>query len=638
MVLAMMLGLASCSSEEHITGGNEVAEIDETRFMTVALSAPRDGGRGFEDGTKDESAVKRLDFLFYDRDGNPTATPQSFTGDELNSEFKDSENNNVTRIWTSVVPVQLTQGKNLPSQVICIVNADAGRITQFSQKSLAELRDADDGQLYHDGCFTMTNSVYYGKNTLTGEQKSRLCATPINNGMLFKTEDEAKQAIEASGDAAMVNIYVERLAAKVGLTMDAGAPKAYTLQNGDTGTGTINLVFTPQYWFMNAIAKNTYVTKRYGVPAKEGTGITMDPGFTNVDANFQNTGMANTWNSETNHRSYWGCSPSYNENNFPMVSDQVNDLENDQRKVGDYAQNYYSFNQVEDMATTAGSITDQAIAAQNGGFTFTTTGEETTGYIYTRETTTAISRIRDVENGNPAATVASAVIVGQYKVEGAEAATFYVDRNNGQNGTYYATEGKAKEVLAARNGFVFSDNAGTTPLVASAFVLEHPKASVRGEMPNSNIAGRLVTLQLANVPDNAYYFNGQQFVKISGENIDAANAQLAAGIGYLDMFKNGRAFFSVPIRHLGWPTADPTTEAELLKDGMYQWKNMRVGDLGLVRNHVYTLNINSIAGLGTGLRSDDQPIVPPVGETKQYVAARLNILAWNVVPGWSVNL
>ena len=83
----------------------------------------------------------------------------------------------------------------------------------------------------------MTNSVYYGKNTLTGEQKSRLCATPINNGMLFKTEDEAKQAIEASGDAAMVNIYVERLAAKVGLTMDAGAPKAYTLQNGDTKEG-----------------------------------------------------------------------------------------------------------------------------------------------------------------------------------------------------------------------------------------------------------------------------------------------------------------------------------------------------------------------------------------------------------------
>lgn len=637
MALAMMLGLASCSSEEHVTGGNEVAEIDETRFMTVALSAPRDGGRGFEDGNKSESAVKRLDFLFYDRDGNPTATPQTFTDNDLkDSDFKDSENNNtnVTRIWTSVVPVQLTQGKNLPSQVICIVNADPARATQFSQKTLAELRDADDGQLYHEGFFTMTNSVYYGKNTLTGEQKSRLCATPINNGMLFKTEDEAKQAIEASEDAAMVNIYVERLAAKVGLTMDASAPKAYTLQNGDGGT--INLVFTPQYWFMNAIAKNTYVTKRYGVPATEGTGITMDPGFANVNANFQNTGMADTWNSETNHRSYWGCSPSYNENNFPMVSDQVNDLENDQKKEGNYAQNYYSFNQVADMVT--GDIYGQAIEYKNG-FAISNTGASTTGYIYTRETTTSISRIRDVENGNPAATIGSAVIVGQYKAEGTDAATtFYVDRNNGQNGIYYATSGRAKEVLAARNGFVFGDKDGTAPLEASAFVLEHPKASVREKMPNSNIAGRLVTLQLADVPTEAYYFNGQQFVKITADNISAANAQLAAGIGYLDMFNNGRAFFSVPIRHLGWPTADANTESELLKDGMYQWKNMRVGDLGIVRNHVYTLNISTIAGLGTGLRSDDQPIVPPVGEIKQYVAARLNILAWNVVPEWDVEL
>ena len=118
----------------------------------------------------------------------------------------------------------------------------------------------------------------------------------------------------------------------------------------------------------------------------------------------------------------------------------------------------------------------------------------------------------------------------------------------------------------------------------------------------------------------------------------APHAQLAAGIGYLDMFRDGRAIFSFHIRHIGWPTADATTEATLLKDGMYQWKNMRVGDLGIVRNHVYTLNISTIAGLGTGLRSDDQPIVPPVGETKQYVAARLNILAWNVVPGWEVDL
>ena len=38
---------------------------------------------------------------------------------------------------------------------------------------------------------------------------------------------------------------------------------------------------------------------------------------------------------------------------------------------------------------------------------------------------------------------------------------------------------------------------------------------------------------------------------------------------------------------------------------------MRVGDLGIVRNHVYSITVNSISGLGTGVRSLDQPIVPP---------------------------
>ncbi len=100
----------------------------------------------------------------------------------------------------------------------------------------------------------------------------------------------------------------------------------------------------------------------------------------------------------------------------------------------------------------------------------------------------------------------------------------------------------------------------------------------------------------------------------------------------MDMFANGTAFFSIPIRHLGF---DP---AICMEDGKYQWSKMRVGDLGIVRNHVYSITVNSISGLGTGVRSLDQPIVPPVTQMDQYVAARLNILAWNVVPAWGVDL
>ena len=52
------------------------------------------------------------------------------------------------------------------------------------------------------------------------------------------------------------------------------------------------------------------------------------------------------------------------------------------------------------MAT--GDIYGQAIEYKDG-FAISNTGASTTGYIYTRETTTSIFRIRDVENGNRSA-------------------------------------------------------------------------------------------------------------------------------------------------------------------------------------------------------------------------------------------
>lgn len=97
------------------------------------------------------------------------------------------------------------------------------------------------------------------------------------------------------------------------------------------------------------------------------------------------------------------------------------------------------------------------------------------------------------------------------------------------------------------------------------------------------------------------------------------------------MFAQGMAFFSIPIRHLNWKDAYYT-------NGTYDWAAMQSGSLGVVRNHVYNLTISSVKGLGTALRSADQPIVPAKEEANQYIAARLNILAWNIANEWSVDL
>lgn len=647
----LALGMTACSSDAPVMENGKV-ESDATRFLSVQISSPFEGTRAFEDGTPNESAVTRLDFLFYDATGNPTSTPHTFTGDNLKDEdFKEGpfESDNVTRIWTSVVPVELVQGQNLPAQVVCLVNATAEAANELSSKSLDDLRDIKRNYFNNGESFLMSNSVYFGQNVLTGMPNQRLCATPINaNSQLFGTYDEADEAIKAAtadgatdiAKAALVNIYVERLAAKVGLTMASTAVKTVSLANGE-GEGTIDITFTPEYWFMNAISDYNFITKRYGV--LNGDEIVMKPSYDQIRDAFVGTEMASKWNDPANHRSYWGCSPSYYTANYPLVSDQIDDLVTGNRtdgyKKGDYDNKYYSYNEVKAQATGSVEIARQAVAATDGAFSIVNTGNKASGYIYTRETTASIAKINDTDE-NPAATVASAVLVGNYKVGDAAAATFYVDSNNGNSfksadgtgtqGTYYADVENVKKELTNRQFIVFTDNNGENPAGVDIFTVKHPDYAVRQKLAKPNIAGRLVTIQMSSLPETAvYYFNGTDYVPVTSDNLTDVNAQLVS-VGYMNMYNNGHAFFNIPIRHLGF-------RADSYENGTYNWGELQLGELGLVRNHVYSITINNIAGIGTGLRSDDQPIVPAKDDVNQYIAMRLNILAWNVVNAWSVD-
>ena len=95
----------------------------------------------------------------------------------------------------------------------------------------------------------MSNSVFYGTNPITGQSQVRMVATPITTAQLYNTP------AEATANPA-VEIFVERYASKVNLTLEAGNIKDNTADvNGYT------LKFVPEYWRPNAIDKNTYVVK-----------------------------------------------------------------------------------------------------------------------------------------------------------------------------------------------------------------------------------------------------------------------------------------------------------------------------------------------------------------------------------------
>ncbi len=662
---AMAMSLASCSSDDLDINVPQTVENDETRFVTVQISAPSDvKSRAFENGTENESYIDRLDFFFYDAAGTPTAQPVTMTLAQIKQDVEDGlsyfpatanpDGSNVTRIYTSVVAAQLTQGQNLPAQIICIVNGEDQALTELKGVSLADLIDKERTTFRTDSYFTMSNSVYYGQNVLTGQANQRLCATPINaNTQLFSTREEAQQAVNdsqddnADNDGALVDIYVERLAAKIGLTLDGSTVEPYKLT--DAANNEVTLTFVPEFWTVNAVDKSEYLTKRYGVENEDGS-VNYTPSYGQINQALTGGAVAPVWwNDPDNFRSYWGSSPAYFDNEYPNVSDDVNDLDG---YTYDYGVNYYTYNNVVAQAGRSddGGIGKQALAADATTHSFATgegsgltLGETTvtysTGYIYTREATVSRYRINDIENSNPAAAAPSAVVVGKYTVEGAttEGGTFFIDRNNGIKGTYYGSTNAAKTALYSRMRLVFTNN-GTTRAPMDRFTLMHPNKATR-EAANVNLAGRLVTLQLteANLEGAALYYyqlnedGTGSYEQITTANLKFVNAQLLS-IGYMDMFAQGLGFYSVPVRHLNWNNA-------WYQNGVYDWASIQSGALGIVRNHVYNLTINKITGLATALRSPDQPIVPAKDETNQYIAMRLNVLAWNVVGNdWNVDL
>lgn len=82
--------------------------------------------------------------------------------------------------------------------------------------------------------------------------------------------------------------------------------------------------------------------------------------------------------------------------------------------------------------------------------------------------------------------------------------------------------------------------------------------------------------------------------------------------------KGGMAYYYTTIKHLG----------EKGKSG-----EPKLGEYGIVRNHSYQISLNSIKGFGTPVYDPDKKIVPTIpSDDKTYLAAKINVLSWRVVP------
>lgn len=83
------------------------------------------------------------------------------------------------------------------------------------------------------------------------------------------------------------------------------------------------------------------------------------------------------------------------------------------------------------------------------------------------------------------------------------------------------------------------------------------------------------------------------------------NDKLAGSLA--EIRKEGRAYYYTDVKHLG-------------------------SAMGIVRNHFYQIDVNTIKGFGTPVYDPDSEFVPVTPEdTQTYLAARINVLSWRIV-------
>lgn len=99
----------------------------------------------------------------------------------------------------------------------------------------------------------------------------------------------------------------------------------------------------------------------------------------------------------------------------------------------------------------------------------------------------------------------------------------------------------------------------------------------------------------------------------SYQNVDKETLQNLMNGNPAQIRKDGMAYYYVPIRHLG---TDPK----------------KLGYYGIVRNHVYSINIQNMYGFGTPVFDPTKVIDPTIpSNDATYLAARINVLSWRVV-------
>ena len=659
----MLLGMGACSND-NFDEPQQNLEGAETVFIPISVCSFGDGTRSgslgsatdtydpkedpkYSEGTTEENAVKSVFLVFYDANRERVAYTESII-DNLQESTNDDPN--INKLYSGIVQVDLNDGRGTPTYVLAFINPSGNRdFTGSEFKTLGDVEQLQRTSLITDGeQFPMSNSVYYGNHPVTGNANARIMATPIPNDKIFTSKAAAQSALNNS-TGAYVDIFVERYAGKVNFSITDEAINE--IEMTDLDGESVSLKFVPEYWAVNATEKKSFVTKNFFGANGEGTFDFSQPStFTALNETLGGTGttMAWKWNSEENCRSYWGQSPGYYEARYPRVADDIMDAEgwrpgNHEAYEGSYPLNYYSYNELKNGANGKLDAISRKVK-DPGKYTA----------VYARENTvsgTSLKNAYDDPTASPKSAIASVVMVGHYQVKrnGGNFEDFndifYVTGNETNGYKFYNKDqvlnffvNNTLKLAKNEEGEAFFEYKAASDVKDAEFINEefkecftetHPSAAVRG---NLVMDSRYVTLQLNEKAKGKIWAKvGDVFMPVNDDNINTINQSLMSGAGTAYGFDGGKAYFNVPIQHLGFYSPNNANKGISPLSSDFNWDKTKSGEFGIVRNHIYTIEATKISGLGNGIPNPNDPIVPPT-EPEYYIGARINILNWAIVP------
>lgn len=570
-----VFGLTACAKDD-IGGGNGPShngEVEES-YIAISLAASEgtraDGDDGYLDGTEIERKVASAHFFFFKdgvafpvnvTDGAVTAPGGgvNYLAAALNPGPDGGSAPNVSDIKNVVLLLKSYKGE-YPNQIVAVLNWSPDPSTAYD---LADLEAAVNlhGPADDSEYFVMSNSVYLAGNNV-------MKATPLTVDKIHKTE------IEANGDP--VQIYVERVAAKVTVTTTDGETK---FQLGDSVM--VDSVETPVYahllgWELHLENTKSYLLKK-------------------IDSSWTDDALGFVWNNSPYYRCYWATSlpaPSGEDESFkmfystsPLPAGFANGYghaigNNNNILNGQFTPGSYSY---------IGENTNPRYTDTNGNFLNPCTKVILKAKLG-KEDGTALEIVKwmgqqYIGEANLRTAIANTL-----------AYTLYARTVDGGNIVYTSIKPEDLECVAGGNG-------------AHASIIDDNNSYVQlSDLGETKNWYKLV---------NGAYEPVAADINVDANSLNATNKYLATNVEPSVLYYSGETFYYIDIKHLGNGTGKP-------------------GDYGIVRNHIYNVVVNSIGGFGSptyvGTNDIIEPEYPEDPEDQEsFVSAQVNILAWRLV-------